>query len=103
MRGKKSKLFLGIVLDVVGMLSFTIPLYGELSDLAWAPLAAWLMARMYKGAEGKVASTIAMIEELLPFSDFIPTFTLMWIYTYILKSEDKDKNTGKMIPVRVRS
>lgn len=104
MRGKKQVLLIvGIVLDLVGMVSFIIPFFGELTDIVWAPVAAWLMTRMYKGAGGRIASVITMVEELLPFSDIIPTFTLMWVYTYIIKTEDKDKNTGRMIPIRVRS
>lgn len=94
-------LILGIIMDLIGMVSFAIPFFGEMSDFIWAPIAAWVMTRLYKGTSGKVASFIAMIEELLPFSDILPTFTLMWIYTYIIKSEDK--NTGRMIPIRVRS
>lgn len=76
------KLLLGILLDGVGMISFTIPLLGEFSDVIWAPVAAFIMTRMYKGRVGKVASVLTFIEEALPFTDIIPSFTLMWIYTY---------------------
>jgi hypothetical protein len=34
-----------------GMLSFTVPLVGEFSDVIWAPMAAYLMTRMYKGTK----------------------------------------------------
>jgi hypothetical protein len=30
-----------------------VPLFGEFSDVIWAPMAAYLMTRMYKGT-GKV-------------------------------------------------
>lgn len=76
------KLLLGILLDGVGMISFTIPLLGEFSDVIWAPVAAFIMTRMYKGRVGKVASVLTFIEEALPFTDIIPSFTLTWIYTY---------------------
>lgn len=76
------KLLLGILLDGVGMISFTIPLLGEFSDVIWAPIAAFIMTRMYKGRVGKVASVLTFIEEALPFTDIIPSFTLTWIYTY---------------------
>jgi len=42
------------------------------------------MTRMYKGREGKVAAVVSFVEEALPFFDVIPTFSLMWLYTYIL-------------------
>ena len=70
------------------MLSFTVPFIGEFSDVIWAPLAGFLMTWMYKGTIGKVGGTIAFLEEILPFTDFIPTFTLTWIYTYLIKKQN---------------
>ncbi len=84
---KIRKLILGIIFDAIGMLSFSIPLIGEFSDVVWAPLAGFLMTWMYKGSLGKVAGAVTFIEEILPFSDFIPTFTLTWMYNYILKNK----------------
>ena len=85
---KKRDLVLGILFDAIGMLSFTVPLIGEFSDVIWAPLAGFLMTWMYKGTIGKVGGTIAFLEEILPFTDFIPTFTLTWIYTYLIKKQN---------------
>jgi hypothetical protein len=48
-----------------------------------------LMSRMYKGTIGKLGGTIAFLEEIIPFTDVIPTFTLTWIYTYLIKKEPK--------------
>lgn len=78
-------LILGIVFDAIGMLSFAIPFIGEFSDVVWAPIAGYLMTLMYKGTTGKIGGIIAFIEEALPFTDVIPTFTLTWIYTYIIR------------------
>lgn len=85
---KKRDLVLGILFDAIGMLSFTVPLIGEFSDVVWAPLAGFLMTWMYKGTIGKVGGTIAFLEEILPFTDFIPTFTLTWIYNYLIKKQN---------------
>ncbi|QDW20814.1 hypothetical protein B0M43_0012060 [Flavobacterium sp. KBS0721] len=82
------KLLLGLLLDGVGMISFTIPLIGEFSDVIWAPVAAFIMTRMYKGRVGRVASVLTFIEEALPFTDIIPSFTLTWIYTYYFQRRD---------------
>jgi hypothetical protein len=81
-------LALGLLFDGIGMLSFTIPLIGEFSDVVWAPIAGLLMARMYKGSVGKIAGIFTFLEEILPFTDFIPSFTLTWIYTYIIKNKN---------------
>lgn len=81
---KYSKLALGLLLDGIGMLSFVIPGIGEFSDVIWAPVAGWIMTRMYKGRVGQAAGLITFAEELIPGTDAIPTFTLTWIYTYFL-------------------
>ena len=76
------KLALGIVFDAIGMIPFL--------DLLWAPLSAYLMTKMYPGKKGKIAAAISFVEEALPFLDFVPTFTIMWLYTYVFEST-KDK------------
>ncbi|MEC5167104.1 hypothetical protein RCH18_002854 [Flavobacterium sp. PL11] len=85
---KTRNLFLGLLFDGIGILSFTIPLIGEFSDVIWAPLAGFLMTWMYKGTVGKVGGIITFVEEILPFSDFIPIFTLTWIYNYLIKKQN---------------
>lgn len=81
-------LVLSLLFDFIGSLSFGIPLIGEFSDVIWAPVSGLLMVWLYKGKTGKVAGVFSFLEELLPFTDIIPSFTLMWIYTYILKSKN---------------
>lgn len=80
-------LLLGLLFDAIGMLSFSIPFIGEFSDVIWAPLAGFLMTWMYKGRVGKIAGMFTFIEEILPFTDFVPSFTLTWIYTYIIEKK----------------
>ncbi|WP_430613058.1 hypothetical protein [Flavobacterium sp. JP2137] len=82
---KYTQLVWSVFLDAVGYLSYLIPFLGEFSDVIWAPIAGLLLARMYKGTVGKVGGTIAFIEELSPGLDFIPTFTLTWIYTHYIQ------------------
>lgn len=86
---RMSKLIIGLILDGIGMISFSIPLLGEFSDVIWAPIAGVIMTRMYRGRVGKVAGILTFLEELLPFTDVIPSFTLTWIYTYFFQ-KDKD-------------
>lgn len=73
--------------DAIGMVSTSIPLVGPFLDLLWAPYAAKKMAKMYPGSKGKFASALVFIEEVLPFTDIIPTFTLMWLYTFVWQKE----------------
>ena len=88
---KYQNLFLGILLDGIGMLSFAIPGIGEFSDVIWAPIAGWLMTRMYKGKIGQAAGVVAFVEELVPGLDVIPSFTLMWTYTYLISGKKGNK------------
>lgn len=82
---KTRDLVLGLLFDGIGMLSFSIPLIGEFSDVVWAPVAGFLMTWMYKGKIGKIAGIFTFLEEIIPFTDVIPSFTLTWIYTYWIK------------------
>ena len=83
--GKRRKLFLGLLFDGIGMVSLLIPGIGAAWDLIWAPVAAGIMTRMYAGSAGRVAGLIAFVEEVLPGTDIVPSFTLMWLYTYVLR------------------
>ena len=85
---KTRDLFLGILFDVIGMLSYTVPFLGEFADVVWAPISGILMLWLYKGNIGKVGGIFSVIEELLPGMDFIPTFTLAWIYKYVINKNN---------------
>ena len=82
----RKKFALSILLDGIGYLSFAFPFI----DILWAPLSAYLMTKLYKGNPGKIAGVIAFIEEALPGLDIIPTFTLMWIYSYFFIKKPKE-------------
>lgn len=87
-KNSKNKLLRkGIILDLIGMSTMLIPFMGPFIDIIWAPYAAKQMSNMYEGRQGKIASVIVFIEELLPGLDFIPTFSLMWLYTFVWKKQ----------------
>ena len=77
----------GLVFDLAGMATVAIPLVGPFLDLLWAPYAAKKMSEMYPGRKGKLASVLVFLEEILPGTDIIPTFTLMYFYTHVWKKE----------------
>ncbi len=82
-------LLLGLLFDAIGMSSMLFPGLGDVLDVVWAPLAGWLMTRMYKGKIGQAAGVITFVEELVPGLDVIPSFTIMWVYTYLISSKSK--------------
>ncbi len=81
---KNKKLVLSIICDAVGMIPFI--------DLVWAPLSGYVMTKLYKGKVGKLAGIVTFLEEILPGTDFIPSFTIMWFYTYVFASKKQDTN-----------
>lgn len=81
LRHKYRILALSILFDLIGFIPFI--------DLIWAPVSAYLMTRLYKGEVGKIAGVFTFIEEILPVTDFIPSFSMMWLYTYVFKKVDK--------------
>lgn len=88
-RQKTTKLLLGLLFDAIGMVSFVIPGIGEFADVIWAPIAGYLMTYMYKGRVGKVAGVLTFLEEIIPFTDVIPSFTLTWLYVYHFQKQKK--------------
>ncbi|MBT8260130.1 MAG: hypothetical protein KJN82_02360 [Bacteroidia bacterium] len=83
---KYKKLALSLIFDAFGYISLIFPPF----DFIWAPLAGYLMTKLYKGKTGKIAGVIVFIEEALPWLDVIPTFTLMWMYSFVFsKNEEK--------------
>jgi hypothetical protein len=87
---KTKKLALSLLFDALGYVSFIFPPF----DFVCAPASAWLMTKLYKGRKGKIAATISGVEEALPMLDIIPTFTLMWLYTFVFSSEKGTEETS---------
>jgi hypothetical protein len=84
---KKTKLILSLIFDGIGMLSYFVPIFAESLDVIWAPISGLLLVIMYKGSVGKIAGLFGTVEELIPLTDIIPTFTITWFYTYIIRKE----------------
>ncbi|MDO6596815.1 hypothetical protein Q4512_07795 [Oceanihabitans sp. 2_MG-2023] len=76
-KNKYKLLAFSIILDAIGLIPFI--------DIVWAPLSGYIMTKLYKGEIGKYAGIITFIEEAIPGLDFIPTFTIMWFYTNVIK------------------
>ncbi len=87
---KITHLLLSLGIDLVGMFSYLIPVLGESSDFAYAPLQAFAIFLIYQKAgmvPRMLGGAVGFAEEILPGTDFVPTATLMWFYTYSIKKE----------------
>ena len=73
-----------IALDLIGMSSYIFPLFAEISDLVWAPISAILFNKLFGGRLGKIGGVLNFLEEIIPFTDIIPSFTIAW---FIRKQE----------------
>jgi len=80
---QKRLLFKCILFDLIGVSSYFIPVVGPFIDIIWAPIAAKLMLTMFSGRASKIASVFVLLEEITVF-DFIPSFSLMWVFTYVI-------------------
>lgn len=71
-------LWLCLLLDAAGCVSYFLPVWGEWMDMVWAPLAAVLFYVAFGGKTGTLGALITFAEELLPYTDILPVFTLGW-------------------------
>lgn len=90
-RQERKLLWKGVLYDLIGMASYAIPVVGPFFDILWAPFAAREMRQMYPGKKGKAAAILVFIEEILPGTDLIPSFSLMWLYTFVWSGKRAEK------------
>jgi hypothetical protein len=65
-------------MDLIGCASYIIPGVGELTDVIWAPISGLIFFIAFGKWSGAIGGIFDTVEELLPGTDFIPTFTIMW-------------------------
>jgi len=83
MKNKQQNLFLPniaicIIMYLIGMASFFFPGIGELSDIIWAPISGYVFFKLFGGRLGLIGGVLDFLEEILPFTDIIPSFTIAW-------------------------
>ena len=91
MDNKYKKLAKCVLLDLVGMSSAAIPVVGPLLDVIWAPIAASLSYKMFGNKRGKFTSLVTFIDEILPVTDVVPSFTIFW-FLFDFLGIGKEKN-----------
>lgn len=76
-----------IAMDLIGYVTYAIPFFGEIADIFWAPLSSIIFFVTFGGWKGALGGLGNFVEELLPGTDFIPSFTIM----YFLQMDRKKK------------
>ncbi|MBS1762210.1 MAG: hypothetical protein JSR00_04995 [Bacteroidetes bacterium] len=84
MKPKNPSLLLCVFLDIIGNITYILPAIGEFSDILWAPVSAIIFFKLFNS---KIGATISFAEEIFPFTDFIPTFTIAWVLRYLSKPQ----------------
>ncbi|MCG7857040.1 hypothetical protein MD537_08680 [Flavihumibacter sediminis] len=79
MKLTQPSLALCLLLDAVGYFTYAMPFLGEFGDLVWAPISGLIYYKLFGGWRGALGGFFSFAEEILPFTDFIPTFTLGYI------------------------
>ena len=72
-----AKLIVCLLIDFVGSSSYLLPGVGEAFDVAWAPTQTIMIAAMFDHVSPNL-KYISFAEEILPFTDLIPSATLGW-------------------------
>ena len=88
MSRKQPSLLFCILMDMVGYATYSIPVLGEFADLLWAPVSAMIFFASFGRWKGALGGVFNFVEELLPGTDFVPSFTLMW---FIQHMQQRDK------------
>jgi hypothetical protein len=78
-------------MDMIGYASYAVPFLGEFADIIWAPLSAIIFFASFGGWKGALGGIGNFIEEILPGTDFIPSFTIMW---FLQQNKKKQINTS---------
>ena len=67
-----------IVMDLIGMATYFFPGLGEFADIVWAPISGYVFFKMFGGRFGMIGGVLNFLEEIIPFTDIIPSFTIAW-------------------------
>lgn len=97
----KEKLFLPnivicVIMDLLGMVTYFFPGVGEFVDIAWAPISGFIFYKMFGGKLGKIGSVLNFLEEIIPFTDIIPSFTIAWFIRKREIEKTLDRGVEKM-------
>jgi hypothetical protein len=82
-----------ILMDAIGMATYIFPALGELADVVWAPISAFMFYQLFGGRLGMIGAVLNFAEEIIPATDIIPSFTIAWF----IRKNELEKNALKKI------
>lgn len=72
-------LLLCIIIDLAGDSSFALPGVGEVEDVVWAPISAYILSLTFGS---NIVAGLDFVKEILPGSDIIPVAITAWVIKY---------------------
>jgi hypothetical protein len=84
MNKQQSSFLFCILMDAIGYATYAVPFMGEFADVIWAPLSAIMFFKTFGGWKGAFGGVFSFFEEILPWTDFIPSFTIMWAWQNLM-------------------
>ncbi|MBN2222045.1 MAG: hypothetical protein JW708_07500 [Vallitaleaceae bacterium] len=80
-RLRNRKLAAAIAIDLIGFFINFIPVLGGISDAIWAPMSGFLIFLLFPNRKGMALFGVA--EEIMPFTDIVPTAIMTWRKEYV--------------------
>ena len=88
---KQPSLQFCLLMDAIGCIPFLIPVIGEAFDIVWAPISAIIFYFAFGGRKAMYGAAFNLVEEIVPFMNFIPTFTIAWAWQkYVVKKPNNN-------------
>lgn len=87
---KQPSLVFCLLMDLIGYATYLIPGIGEFGDIIWAPISGIIFFITFGGWKGAMGGVFNFVEEILPGTDFIPSFTIMWVLNRLGKPQQQE-------------
>lgn len=99
-----AKLVTSLLIDLIGSSSYLLPVVGEALDIGWAPIQTILIMAMYDPTTPTL-KYVSFVEEILPFTDVVPTATIGWAFQFVLPQlfNQRDLESLVQTALKVRS
>ena len=103
-QGMWGRLAVSLTIDAIGSASYLVPVVGEVADIGWAPVQTILIMAMYDTTTPHL-KYVSFVEEILPFTDFVPSATIGWAAQFgpqlLLKNNGSSESTAGGVPTQL--
>jgi hypothetical protein len=89
-------------MDLIGYATYAVPLIGEFADIIWAPISAIIFFRSFGGWKGAFGGIFNFVEEIMPGLDFIPTFTITWLWNHYTQKSKQGTPISSQQPLNTK-